>query len=370
MKGFCKLFVCSCLLLFFASCTKDDAEMSIANRTILVYIGANNNLVTDAYNSINKMEEALTSLDADVIVYARLAGAKPQIYRIQADRSPSIKSTVLKSYSEHNSADPAVMGEVINTMRGYARGKSTGLILWSHASNWLPDTRIKLRSFNDDNGKQTDLKDLVQVVPAGLDFLMFDACSMASVEVLYELRQKAKYAVASPTEVLSTGMPYDLVLADLVSDDLETGLKRAATTYYQYYLGQGGDYQSASISIINNAYWADVVQENKKMVDSNPRLQVNRSNLQRLDFDPASLSVGYDYLDFMKQQYGTVDRLSQAFDRLVVYKAHTPNFLGKPIRTFSGLSCYVPTVENNWVHDYYKNLSWAKDSGFDRFFNF
>jgi hypothetical protein len=36
---------------------------------LLVYIGANNNLVSDAYNSINAMEEGMVGLDADVYVY-------------------------------------------------------------------------------------------------------------------------------------------------------------------------------------------------------------------------------------------------------------------------------------------------------------
>ena len=368
MRAFYKLFLCSVLLFVFASCKKNNEEPGVANRTVMVYIGANNNLVSDAYNSINKMEEALSTLAADVIVYAQLAGTSPKIYRIKADRSPAIMSTVLKTYNQHNSADPVVMADVLKTMQSYVQGSSSGLILWSHASNWLPETTIKLRSFNNDNGSQIDLIDMEKIIPSGLDFLMFDACSMASVEVLYDLRQKAKYAIASPTEVLSSGMPYDLVLSDLVNDDLESGLKNATRKYYEYYLAQAGDYQSASISVINNANWDQVVRENKKLVESKPFITVDRANLQRLDFDPSSLSVGYDYLDFMEQQYQDISQLRIAIANLVAYKAYTPQFLGKPIRTFSGLSCYVPVAANKWVHEYYRRLSWTKSSGFDLFF--
>jgi hypothetical protein len=39
--------------------------------------------------------------------------------------------------------------------------------------------------------------------------------------------------------------------------------------------------------------------------------------------------------------------------KLVIYKANTATFLGKPILRFSGLSCYVPNDLNKWIHPYY-----------------
>ncbi|WP_437920396.1 clostripain-related cysteine peptidase [Sphingobacterium sp. LRF_L2] len=333
-------------------------------------MGANNNLVSDAYDNINKLEEGMQELqgvDADIIVYARLAGTTPKIYQIKEDHTTGIASTVLKTYNEHNSADPEVMQEVLNDMQTYAGNQSKGLILWSHATNWLPETTIKLMSFNDDSGEKTDLRDLIDIIPSGLDFLMFDACSMASVEVLYPLRNKAQYSIASPTEVLATSMPYQLILNDLANTDLETGLKNTAEKYYQYYAAQSGDYQSASISVMNNSYWTDFVSQTNTLITSNPILTIDREALQRLDFDPSSLSAGFDFLDFIQQQYGEQIALKESFNKLVVYTAHTDNFLGTPIRTFSGLSCYVPTSANSWVHDYYKTLSWTQDSSFSLF---
>ena len=33
------------------------------------------------------------------------------------------------------------------------------------------------------------------------EFILFDACLMSSIEVLYDLRDKAKYVIASPAEL-------------------------------------------------------------------------------------------------------------------------------------------------------------------------
>ena len=40
-------------------------------------------------------------------------------------------------------------------------------------------------------------------------FIYFDSCFMGNIESLYELRNNASAIVASPTEVLTEGMPYD-----------------------------------------------------------------------------------------------------------------------------------------------------------------
>ncbi|MCS4228657.1 clostripain-related cysteine peptidase [Sphingobacterium sp. BIGb0165] len=367
-----KLFLLNGLLAFalFSSCNdKEELAVKSGNRAILVYMGANNNLVADAYNSINAMEEGLSDLDADIYVYATLAGTTPKIYKIVGDQGSDIKSRVIKSYEPHNSADPAVMKEILGTMQGYVADRTTGLILWSHATNWLPDAPVKLMSFNNDKGRKTDLKDLESILPTGLDFLMFDACSMGSVEVLYQLRDRARYTIASPTEVLSTSMPYQQVLKHLLNPDLESGVKSAAASYFTFYDQLSGQYRSATIAVINNSHWTELAGEMKKTLIQHPLATIYRDGLQRLDLDEKSLSAEFDFLDFTHQNIAssaTAD-IDRVVAKLVIYKAHTPTFLGKPILKFSGLSCYVPDDRNKWVHPYYKSLQWAKDSGFDSF---
>ncbi|MDR0262294.1 MAG: clostripain [Sphingobacterium sp.] len=367
-----RLFVVLCMLLVISltGCNdKKDIVHEQDSRVVLVYIGANNNLVSDAYNSLNAMEEGMVGLDADVYVYAALAGTTPKIYKIVADQSPEIKSTIVKSYGDQDSANPEVMKQILLTMKEYAGSRPSGLVLWSHATNWLPNVGVKLMSFNEDRGNKTELRDLQTIIPSGLDFLMFDACSMASVEVLYQLRDKAKYTIASPAEVLSTSMPYDLVLKHLVDPDLERGLKSTASAYFNFYNQLTGLYQSATISVVNNAYWSDLANNVHIALTKSPLTTIYRDNLQRLDFDDKSLSAGFDFLDFVNQNMLPADgeAIRSTVLRLVVYKANTRTFLGKPILKFSGLSCYVPNDLNKWIHPYYNTLQWAKDSGFHSF---
>lgn len=358
------------LTLILIGCnSKEDIVNEKNSRVVLVYMGANNNLLSDAYNSINALEEGMLGLDADVYVYAALAGSSPKIYKIVADKSQEIKSKVIKTYGDQNSADPQVMKEVLLEMQKYAGSRPKGLILWSHATNWLPNIGVKLMSFNNDRGRQTDLYDLQLVIPSGLDFLMFDACSMASVEVLYQLRDKSKYTIASPAEVLTTSMPYALVLKYLVDPDLENSVKSTAETYFNFYNELTGLHRSATISVVNNDYWPELAAKVNLSLTNSPLTTIYRDNLQRLDFDEKSLSAGFDFMDFVHQNMLPSDAvlIEDVMSKLVIYKGHTPTFLDKPILRYSGLSCYVPTASNQWIHPYYNSLQWAKDSGYHSF---
>ena len=70
---------------------------------------------------------------------------------------------------------------------------------------------------------------------------------MGNIETLYELRGITDYVVASPTEIPSDGMPYNLNVGcffELVPD-----LKGAARNTFDYYDVQSGKYRSCTISV-------------------------------------------------------------------------------------------------------------------------
>jgi hypothetical protein len=125
--------------------------------------------------------------------------------------------------------------------------------------------QLKTRSFGDDNSKSMDVQQLKSALPANLDFLIFDACSMASVEVLYELRNVAPYILASPTEVLSVGMPYHQIGRLLYTPDVKTGLTETAKAYVEYYRQKSGLEQSATFSVIDTKQLPLLAQETKKL---------------------------------------------------------------------------------------------------------
>lgn len=364
------------LLFVFVACGKSDDVQPETARTVMVYMAANNSLASDAFDNLNQMEAAYKDMDGKLLVYARLFGYSPRLYEIVYDESPEIKSKVLKTYADHNSSDPAIMQMVFNDLQQLAPSKSYGAILWSHATNWFPaDLYLpKTRSFGDDNFASMDVQELKDALPRNLDFLMFDACSMASVEVLYELKDVTPYVLASPTEVLAVGMPYHQVAKHLFAKDVRTGLMQVAQSYHDYYQAQAGLYQSATFSLVETNQLSDLAAAMKNLLakeqDQIPLM--SRDGIQRMDLDPTTPVIAFDLLDMFEKNFAAsaeLEKLRLAIDRSVLFKTNTAQFLGKPIDKFSGLSSYFPVEREASLSEFYKTLSWTSDSGYDLFFH-
>ncbi|ERJ58028.1 hypothetical protein M472_04550 [Sphingobacterium paucimobilis HER1398] len=365
-------FILTTLLLW--SCAKDE-PIPTNYRTVMVYMAANNDLASDAYVNLNQMEESFRGNEGKLIVYARIFGQAPKLYEVVADNTPDIRSKVLKTYGDHNSSDPTVMKMIFDDMKRLAPAESYGAILWSHATNWASASAYaapRTRSFGDDNRESMDVQDLKTALPQGLDFLIFDACSMASVEVLYELRQVTPYILASPTEVLSVGMPYHHISTFLFERDVKQGLMSVAKAYVDYYETKEGLERSATFSLVATESLAKVAQETKRLLVDNSGMipQIDRQKIQRLDMDPFSITPAFDFVDMLEKSFpdNELIELKQAIGEAVIFKASTSHFLGTPITAFSGLSCYVPVQREYNLLPFYETLQWSRDAEFHRMF--
>ena len=211
--------------LFF-SCGKNEDGGKIdpppvkSGRTILVYMAADNNLVNSAWQNVDQMLVGMESIDGNLIVYIDPQGGTPQLLKIESGG----KKTVVEEYAKENSASTSVLSRVIARTKALYPAESYGLVLWSHGLGWAPagvipksysaddlwrkDPNAPLTKwFAQDGANYIDISDLAGALPRDreFDFLLFDACFMGSVEALYELRNAAKYIIASPTEILSSG---------------------------------------------------------------------------------------------------------------------------------------------------------------------
>ena len=145
------IYITLCFILF-ASCSKDDDTVVIpTDRTIVVYMAANNDLSDDAWDNINKMQSGYEEKGANLIVFIDTADDTPHILRIGRG-----SSTRVKTYPEFNSADEVKMREVLNDIIELYPAASYGLVLWSHGTSWL-QAGSRLKSFGEDHGRQMNI---------------------------------------------------------------------------------------------------------------------------------------------------------------------------------------------------------------------
>ncbi len=360
--------ICTLCLLVFLSCQKEEEQQKIADKTVIVYMAADNNLASQTRTAINRMEQDLPNNDLNLIVYVDRPNESPKILKIKKDQSSQIKSEVIHTFSQQNSASDEVFNKVIHKILKLYPSKSYGLVLWSHSTAWLPETNsLQTRSFGKDKSNEMDIKDLAKVTPNIFDYIIFESCLMGSVEVAYEFKSITPYILAAPTEILAEGMPYHKVTHLFFEDmTIEKRLKTISEVFFKYYNAKENGLQTASISLIKTSELDGLASKTKAVIEKKPlqKWDYKYNELQKLDnFSPTLL---YDFLDFFAKNYPENDYLTikKQLEKTVLYKATTKHFLDRyDIINFSGLSCYVPKQYNTY-NDYYKTLNWTKDSGF------
>jgi len=350
-------------LFIFISCQKEEIQKTPATRTIIVYIAADNDLAGDASVSLQQMEQGFSEKSVNLIAFYAQAGQNPKLLEIHQS-----KDKVVKNYPVLNTADPAVLNEILQDAIDLYPAQEYGLILWSHSSSWMP-AGIGLRSFDNDNGNHMNIPDLANSLPLKFKFILFDACLMGSVEVAYELKDKMDYMIAPPTETQETGFPYDVIIPKLLQPAID--YNAVAQTYFDYYNVQSDAFQSATVSVVETQYLPDLAAVMKQLCENNPVNMdtLDRTSVQRLDVYDEQYT--FDLLDFVDKIFPNADKddFANQLNRVVLYKYHTPEFIMMyDINTFCGLSCYIPLPGRPDLTTYYKTLKWYQDAGLSYLF--
>lgn len=379
------------------------------DRTVLVYMAAENSLSGKDPNSGKSYHE----LDIDEMVWSAVGlnsknrllvylddTEEPRILAIerQQGRRPTCK--VVKQYAdEHDSGDASTLRLVMEWMYENSPSESYGLVFWSHGDGWLPGSQPK-RSICIDNGKNSsysdsgtkmDIKSLSSVLAAfpKLDFIMFDACFMQSVEVAYELRQVARYIVASPAEIPMPGAPYQYLLqpmfASVYDVDVE-GIIRAYCGYYEENFiavsSSGDERHGALLSVVDSEYLDDLAVVTAEMlakylpqggeVDMRGVQQYcpypNKSRPEYYDMNGCMRRLITDDSDY--------DVWRMVFDRAVPYANATVSWYSGyswkmeevDIDNYGGISCYVPKRSStySYLNAEFQKTSWHEAAGWAR----
>ncbi len=347
------------LFLVSVSCEEDETITIYHPKTVIIYMAADNNLSENAADNILKMKEGLDADDKNVIVYLDAEINEPSLIKIQ-----KTENIIVKTYPKQNSATPNILRNVIRDVMKLFPSNSYGLVLWSHGTSWLPKN-YELRSFGYENGAVIDIRELEESLPIKFDFILFDACLMGSIEVAYQLRDKAEYIISSPTEILADGFPYHKIISLMFEN--EHAYKNIAENYYNYYSEMDGNSKSASVSVIKTNEINQLTFLVKKLILENPVEKWNYSQNEVQHLDMFRDHVSYDFLDFFEKNYPSqsVISIKKQLEKVVIYKAHTEMFLGDlVIIDFCGLSCYIPNPQKSLLNEYYKSLLWCQNSGF------
>ena len=379
----------------FFACSDDDAIPSppppyAESRTVMVYMVAENSLNGNATADVGEMLLGMnndTLYAGDKLVIYLDDVKLPRIYVIDKTTKKILLSElepVWKYDEDVNSSSATQLAAFIDFATTHYPADSYGLVMWSHASGWIPSTyngdkSLSMRkSFGVDNGRnntnnsgnQMEISDMANALDGyAFDFIFFDACLMQNIEVAYELRHSAKHIIASPAEIPAPGANYKTLMKVMFrKDDYVSQMLSAYELEYRKTYG-------LVISSVDTSELDDFAEYMKGIVDE------HRSDLLALN---ASSLLNYmhwgqwrnDYPDGLDMQGVMLNVLNE--EEFTAWKEKADKIFtcmqnGRWYSSYQsvnkidaaqccGVSMYIPFEKYAFCsfRDAYLNTSWAK----------
>ncbi len=366
-------FIILVIVILTTACDKGELpDIEKSHSITIIYLEANNNLRAEALKALNDLEIGIgkdMKSVGTVLAYIKNTDKIGYLLNIQPDNDPyTINSDTIKIFESTSKSDGGQMKRVLSFIKESYKAEDYNLILWSHGTSWTParnpSPSIGALSFGEDRGQNIDLLEIKDALPMQFNYIIFDACAMASIEVLYELRHKAKYIIASPTDVLSEGFPYQNIV-EFFGRATKQNVIQLATKYFEYYDQRSGLLRSAAISVTD----LSKLEELSSCLDSINQKQnhlFKTAGIQRLDFTQGFPVQLYDFKDFIDHTYSDKDklRIDEILKKTLIYRNHTPEFLGNRIDAFSGMTISL-LKRSDVFFPYYSGLEWSKKTNID-----
>lgn len=364
--------------------------------TVLIYIAGFNDLSWNAPDCLEQLKTGFIPSDSpnadNLLIYYDVPGECPTLFKLIRTSDGSVRQIVLVSYPEDQvSSSATTLSKVINDASLLCPAKHNSLVLWSHSTGFLPQGYYsklwygnwdafgtaedpgqlftpfsrQRKTFGKDDRRDDEIEiiDLAAALPFKYDCIIFDSCLMGGIEVAYELRDKCDYIIASPTEIMSQGMPYYMMMDELFNNsNPESAVSLIAQAFYDYYNSR---HEGATVFALRVAALDRLASATADIIASkdNWSSYINRRNIQR--YDRCNVHWMYDMEQMMsvlatERQY---DAFSAALNDALIYKAATNSFLDINIFHFGGIGMYLPIEGYDILNYHYKKLAWNKAVG-------
>lgn len=326
------------------------------------------------------------------------------LFRLTKDREGKVVSDTLLRLPHGSATSRECLSEVLGFIKDSFPARNYGMIFSSHGSGWFPPgyySRPEKKYFDyiswesirphrrqgvfwpeapdgpavksigqeqigEDSSEMT-LREFAEAFPMHFDYILIDACLMGGVEVAYAFRDVCDGLGFSQAEVLADGFDYTSVAHHLLENKTPDPVK-VCSDYYDYYNAQSGSFRSATISFIACTGMEALAARCKELF-SRYRTEIAAvdykkvQNFGRRMNDGGDRSWYFDLKDVLVKAGASEEDLASlqaSLDECIVYKAATPVLLGSiPIKSFSGLTMYLPAYGTEYLDAYYKeNISW------------
>ncbi len=218
----------------------------IAKWTFMVYLDADNNLESAGIEDMEEMETAGSTDQVNIVVQMDRSmehdttngdwtGAKRYLVE-QGQKDGNIDSSELEDMGEINMGDPETLINFTTWAVEEYPAENYLLVLWNHGGAFWGI------AWDDDNdGDRIDMPELgyamgeiEEQIGSNIDVIGFDACLMAQLAVIYQIKDHVDYMVSSGYVEPGEGWPYEQILPQLTSMPEMTPVELAITISEAY----------------------------------------------------------------------------------------------------------------------------------------
>lgn len=389
--------------------------------TFMVYLDSDNNLESAGIEDINEMETVGSTDDVNIVVQMdRCAtegydesngdwtGAK-RYYVTEDQDMDTINSEEVMDLGEVNMGDPQTLVNFTTWTIDNYPAKKYALVLWNHGGAFwgvcwdedneedkltMPELKCALEKIEDHLGRD-------------LDLVGFDACLMAQVAVMYQIRNSVDIGVGSGYTEPGEGWPYEKILPKLISDPQMSPKqlgKIIADEYVASYTDRETDPDDTT-AVTQAVFDLEKFGELANRIDKfamilstkagyafegghNEQIRLAREATNSYDFgsqyfptniapiDPTGYCM-YDLIDFMENLMkdtifdseirDAAQAVKSAANEAILHFAVNP-FHGN-IKGANGLTIYFPSGLDTDYDDRFDEVDFAVDTYWDEFLN-
>lgn len=412
-----RIIIVSLLTLLFCSCERDGMDLTLSvgpfgdetRKVMLLYEAGFNSLGSEIRANIEALKSGYLPEkgrnDDVLLVFSHVTSGRlgystettPSLVRLYSERG-EVRTDTLKVWPVGTSiANAAMVTEVFNWVREEFPAAGYGAVMSSHATGWLPEGYFndprryegrprgnsaswsrRMRTFGQEfysKGKmveEIEIKDLANAIPYKLDYILFDACLMATVEVAWELRNVCDYLAVSPCEIPAAGFNYKTLAGHLLKPEVPD-LKAVCQDYFAAY--ENDPTYGATITMLDCSRLDDLASTCRTLFDryrtgirtlEGKKVQVYDRLMGDKDY-----YIFFDVKDVLREagaSAGDLDLLQDALDEAIVFEAHTPRFINVTLDRCCGLAMYLPSYPDyrrdiwhgtKFLDGFYRdNVSW------------
>lgn len=369
-------------VISLVSCDKEESTVDDVNKqTILVYMPWSGSANSDGlYHfflaNLDSIEVGLKAkggiTNNRVLIFISESARNSVLYELTYDKkTEKCERKKLRDYEGHDYTTAEGITSLLNEVKSLAPALNYAMMIGCHGTGWTfkdswdnypyysktfsmfeeeePSTRF-FGSVSDFTFS-TNISTLAEGISGAgmkMQYIQFDDCYMCNVEVAYELRNVTNFLIASTSEVMNIGFPYQKMWKGLSNPVPDYSL--AISAFGQFYNDYIYPYGTAAA--IDCREMDNLASIMKLINDKYTISEEALAEVQVLDgFDTPIFYDFGDYVDKLCTENALHNRVVSSLNTLVKAKANTENIFSMlyneariiPVKTFSGITISDPS---------------------------